>query len=77
MAKRSSEGLAMTEFIFAMSSQEMTDYLSNEFHDLPDDARRCIATMMAMIMDHTDFLEDQGLTEKFEFEYDSNEGELH
>jgi hypothetical protein len=39
--------------------------------------RRCIATMMAMIMDHSDFLEDQGLTEKFEFEYDSNEGELH
>jgi hypothetical protein len=33
--------------------------------------------MMAMIMDHSDFLEDQGLTEKFEFEYDSNEGELH
>jgi len=67
----------MTEFIFAMSSQEMTDYLSNEFHDLPDDAKRCIATMMAVIMDHTDFLEEQGLKEKFEFEYDSNEGELH
>ena len=67
----------MTEFIFAMSAQEMSEYLHNDFHDLPDDARRCIATMMAMIMDHSDFLEDQGLTEKFEFEYDSNEGELH
>jgi hypothetical protein len=33
--------------------------------------------MMAMIMDHSDFLEDQGLTEKFEFEYDRDEGELH
>jgi len=67
----------MTEYVIAMSAKEMTEYLSNEFNDLPDDARRCIATMMAMIMDHSDFLEDQGLTEKFEFEYDSNEGELH
>ena len=67
----------MTEFIFAMSSQEMSDYLSNEFHDLPDDARRCIATMMAMILDHNEFLEDQGLTEKFEFMYDKDGGELH
>ena len=67
----------MTEFIFAMSAKEMTEYLTSEFDELPDDARRCIATMMAMIMDHSDFLEDQGLTEKFEFEYDSNEGELH
>lgn len=67
----------MTEYILAMSAKEMTEYLNNDFHDLPDDARRCIATMMAMIMDHNDFLEDQGLTEKFEFEYDSNEGELH
>jgi hypothetical protein len=67
----------MTEFIFAMSAQEMSEYLHNDFHDLPDDARRCIATMMAMILDHNEFLEDQGLTEKFEFEYDNNEGELH
>ena len=67
----------MTEFVFAMSAQEMSEYLHNDFHDLPDDARRCIATMMAMIMDHTEFLEDQGLIEKFEFEYDSNEGDLH
>jgi len=67
----------MPEYVIAMSAKEMTDYLSNEFDDLPDDARRCIATMMAMIMDHNDFLEDQGLTEKFEFEYDRDEGELH
>jgi len=67
----------MPEYVLAMSAEEMNEYLMNDFHDLPDEAKRCIATMMAMIMDHSDFLEDQGLTEKFEFEYDSNEGELH
>ena len=67
----------MPEYVIAMSAKEMTDYLTSEFNDLPDEAKRCIATMMAMIMAHNDFLEDQGLTEKFEFEYDSNEGELH
>ena len=67
----------MPEYVMAMSPKEMTEYLISEFNDLPNEAKRCIATMMAMIMDHSDFLEDQGLTEKFEFEYDSNEGELH
>ena len=67
----------MPEYVLAMSAEEMNEYLMSDFHDLPDEAKRCIATMMSMIMDHSDFLEDQGLTEKFEFEYDSNEGELH
>ncbi len=67
----------MTEYVMAMSAKEMTEYLASEFYELPDEAKRCIATMMAMIMDHSDFLEDQGLTEKFEFEYDRDEGELH
>ena len=67
----------MPEYVLAMSETELTEYLMSEFHDLPDDAKRCIATMMSMIMDHSDFLEDQGLTEKFEFEYDRDEGELH
>jgi len=67
----------MPEYVMAMSPKELTEYLTSDFYDLPDEAKRCIATMMAMIMDHSDFLEDQGLTEKFEFEYDRDEGELH
>jgi hypothetical protein len=51
----------MPEYVMAMSPKEMTEYLMSEFNDLPDDAKRCIATMMVMIMDHSDFLEDQGL----------------
>lgn len=67
----------MPEYLMAMSPAEMTEFLESEFYELEEGPKRCIATMMAMIMDHNDFLEDQGLTEKFEFEYDSNEGDLH
>ena len=67
----------MPEYVLAMSAEEMTEFLENEFHDLEESPKRCIATMMSMLMDHNEFLEEQGLEEKFEFLYDNNEGELH
>ena len=67
----------MPEYLMAMSPKELTEYLTSEFYDLPDDARRCIATMMAMLMDHSEFLEEQGLEEKFDFLYDKDGGDLH
>ena len=45
----------MPEYVLAMSATELTEYLMSDFHDLPDEAKRCIATMMSMIMDHSDF----------------------
>ncbi len=44
----------MPEYVMAMSPKELTEYLTSEFYELPDEAKRCIATMMAMIMDHSD-----------------------
>jgi hypothetical protein len=67
----------MPEYVLAMSAEEMTEFLENEFDDLEESSKRCIATMMSMLMDHHEFLEEQGLEEKFEFLYDNNEGELH
>jgi hypothetical protein len=67
----------MPEYLMAMSPEEMTEFLESEFYDLEDNPKRCIATMMAMLMDHNEFLEEQGLEEKFDFLYDNNEGDLH
>jgi hypothetical protein len=67
----------MTQYIIAMTSEEMTEFLDSEFHDLEEGPKRCIATMMALLMDHNEFLEEQGLEEKFDFMYDKDEGELH
>jgi len=67
----------MPEYLMAMSPEEMTEFLESEFYDLEDNPKRCIATMMAMLMDHNEFLEEQGLEEKFDFLYDNDEGDLH
>jgi hypothetical protein len=67
----------MPEYLMAMSLEEMTEFLESEFYDLEDNPKRCIATMMAMLMDHNEFLEEQGLEEKFDFLYDNDEGDLH
>jgi len=67
----------MPEYLIAMSPAEMTEFLESEFYELEDGPKRCIATMMAMLMDHSDFLEEQGLEEKFDFLYDNDGGELH
>ena len=67
----------MTQYIIAMTSDEMAEFLDGEFHDLEEGPKRCIATMMAMLMDHNEFLEEQGLEEKFDFMYDNESGELH
>lgn len=67
----------MPEYLMAMSPEEMTEFLDSEFYDLEDNSKRCIATMMAMLMDHSEFLEEQGLEEKFDFLYDKDGGELH
>ena len=67
----------MPEYLMAMSPEEMTEFLESEFYDLEDNPKRCIATMMAMLMDHNEFLEEQGLEEKFDFLYDNDGVELH
>jgi hypothetical protein len=67
----------MTEHIIAMSVAEMNKFLHTEFHDLDEEPKRCIATMMALIMDYNEFLENEGMMEKFDYIYDSDEGELH
>ena len=67
----------MPEYLMAMSPAEMTEFLESEFYELEEGPKRCIATMMAMLMDHSEFLEEQGLEEKFDFLYDRDEEELH
>ena len=67
----------MPEYVIAMSAEEMSEFLESEFYDLEEKPKRCIATMMAMLMDHTEFLEEQGLEEKFDFLYDKDGGDLH
>lgn len=67
----------MTEYIIAMTAKEMAEFLGDEFDDLEEGSKRCIATMMAMLMDHHEFLEEQGLEDKFNFMYDNESGELH
>jgi hypothetical protein len=44
----------MPEYLMAMSPKEMTDYLTSEFYELEEGPKRCIATMMAMLMDHSE-----------------------
>ena len=65
------------KYIIAMSGEEMSEFLDSTFNDLEEDPKRCIATMMALIIDHNQFLKDHNLEEMFDLEYDTQEEELH
>lgn len=65
------------KYIIAMSGEEMSEFLDSTFNDLEEDPKRCIATMMALIIDHNQFLEDHNLEEMFDLEYDTQGEELH
>jgi len=65
------------KYIITMSGEEMSEFLDSTFNDLEEDPKRCIATMIGLIIDHNQFLKDHNLEEMFDLEYDTQEEELH
>ena len=67
----------MTEHIITMSAEEVSEFLSSDFDNLDKQPKRLVATMMALILDHNEFLANHGLEEQFDKEYDTDAEELH
>ena len=69
-----------TEFVYEMTGKEIKDYLETQFHELDQETKRLIATMLVHLEYHREFLEDKNLLDEFigdHYQFEENDFEVH